>query len=302
VDNSRTLKSSATRRIVIGILGASFFAAHPLAADEDRWTVNFQSGGQAVGSTVVALHGDKGSVLVSVAHQGGDLSKSAVQLGNRTVSANFAGYDSVSRLCFFRPVEGVPVQAPKWQGKATVPQGGILTARSGKIEVLGKMEGWVYRIGGKVLPLALMKVNVGGTIPSPGTPLIDPSGTVAAVVFQKAEGERRVYAIPAEAVHRVAKDVALKGRLVRGWLGLSLRVENESPKIVRVFPGSPAGVVGIKEDDVISKIGGRDVSDYAEVVNAFFYVVPGESVDIEVRRGQNILAFTVVPAVEKPGN
>ncbi|HVJ45261.1 MAG TPA: S1C family serine protease [Luteolibacter sp.] len=286
----------------MGFLTAGTLCFQCVAADDDRWTVNFQVEGKGVGSTAVALGGPKGPVLVTVALHGGDLSQSAVQLGDRRISAKLAGYDAVSRLCFFRPSDAGAIKAPDWRPNAPIQKGSILTARSGKIEILGKVDGWVNRVGGKILPLALVRVGFGGTIPAPGTPLLDESGKVAAVVFQKGDNENCIYAIPAEAVHRVAKDITGKGRLVRGWLGVSLRVENEAPKIVRIFPGSPAADVGMKEDDLISKIGGRDVSNYAEVANAFFYVVPGEPVDIEVNRGGSVLAFTLMPTGEKPGN
>lgn len=286
----------------MGFFVAGVVCSGRLEADDDRWTVSFRPDGREDGSTAVAFQGTKGPLLVTVALQGGDLSNSRVRLGNQQVPARLLGYDPVSRLCFFNPADGAPVKVLGWRTGAGVQPGGLLTARSGKVEILGKMEGWVNRIGGKVLPLALMKVGFGGSVPAPGTPLLDESGKVAAVAFQKSDAEPCVYAIPAEAVQRVARDISTNGRLVRGWLGVSLRVENVAPKIVRVLPGSPAGLVGMKENDLISKIGGRPISSYADVANAFFYVIPGEPVDVEVSRGEIVLAFTLMPAAEKPGN
>lgn len=272
-----------------------------LPAEEARWTVSFQGAGRGPGLSAVALAGADGPMLVTVATQGGDFSSSLVSLGEKQVVAKVVGYDPVSRLCFFRPVDVPGLKIPEWLAKVPPQPGAMLTARAGKTEIVGKTSGWVNRIGEKILPLALLKVDFGGTTPVAGTPLLDRAGKIAAVVFQRGEGDG-VYAIPAEAVHRVAKDVRDQGRLVRGWLGVTLRVESERPRIVRVLQDSPAAEVGIREDDLISRIGARVVTNYADVANAFFYVTPGEPVDVEVKRGQNVLAFTLIPSRERPGN
>ena len=91
------------------------------------------------------------------------------------------------------------------------------------------------------------------------------------------------------------KDVCSGGKLVRGWLGLSLRAETQSPQVVRVLPGSPAAQVGIQPSDVIQNVGGHSVSDYADAANAFFYLIPGQPVQLRLLRGAEQLEFTLTP-------
>lgn len=233
-------------------------------------------------------------MLVAVAVHGVESGKLVVRLGGKPVQAKLAGYDPVSRLCFLKPVEAGVTKPADWLARAPDRTGVMLKAGGST----GRTNGWVKRVGEKVLPLALLRVDFDGPVAEPGTPLLDAEGKIAAIVFQKAD-DRAVYAIPAEAVHRVRKDIEQKGKLVRGWLGLSLRVDGDSPRIVRVLPESPAEDAGIQEGDLITKIGDRKISGYPDVANAFFYVVPGEAVSVSVKRGSRDLDFTLIPTVEK---
>jgi S1-C subfamily serine protease len=270
------------------------------SAQDQRWSVNFQSSSDTPGSGAATLPSGDDTMVVTVAGQGGDLTKSAVQLGGRPVVAKLVGFDSVSRLCFFKPVKADQAKAQIWLSRAPEKPGTPLNALTKEGPVSGRSTGWVKRVGDKVLPLALMRLEFDGRVPMPGTPLTDESGRVAAIVFQKGDTENSVYAIPAEAVYRVLRDIRKGGGLIRGWLGVSLKVENETPKIVRVLPDSPAAEAGIREGDLISRIAGRNIVDYADVANAFFYIVPGEPLSVTIKRGGELLDFTLIPMVDRP--
>lgn len=292
----RSLDLGPAKRAAFGILLA-IACAEPSLAEEGRFTVSFptrEEGADAL--TAVAVACGDGSMLVAVALHDADISKTVVRLDGRPVPAKFAGYDPVSRLCFFKRMPANPAIPMVWLAK--IPEKPGTELRSGG--VTGKTQGWVKRIGGKVLPLALMKVEFEGKPPVAGAPLVDAQGRVAAVFFQQSEEAGCGYAIPAEAVQRVLRDVE-KGRPPsRGYLGVALKVQNEQPQIVRVFADSPAADAGIRQHDMISRIGSRSIVDYADVANAFFYLVPGQPVDVTVKRDAEHLDFTLVPAAERP--
>ena len=258
-----------------------------------QWTVNFNGPGAPVATDAVAVATDAGGILVAVALHGAETGKLVVKLAGKPVRAEVAGYDPVSRLCFLKPLEEI-IRPVAWLSRAPERSGVILKAGG----IPGITDGWIKRVGGKVLPLALLQVNFEGAMVEPGTPLTDAEGKIAAIVFQKGEGNA-VYAIPAEAVHGVRKDIQKNGRLVRGWLGLSLRVDGDSPKIIRVLPESPAEDAGMQEGDLIVRIGDRAIAGYPDVADAFFYIIPGEGVNVAVKRGSRDLDFTMIPATEK---
>lgn len=262
-----------------------------------HWRVVFSAaaeGGKAFETTAVPLSGD--SLLVTVVLPGADPSKSVVQAGSRAVPARMMGHDPVSRLGFLKTEGPVTPRATQWLPSASGSGHGNFQALTAGGPVKCRGTGWINQIGGKVLPLALLRMEFEPPIPPPGTPVIDPGGRVLGIVFQGAGTGNAAYVIPAEAVQRVRRDICHEGRLVRGWLGLSLLAENKAPRIVRVLPGSPAARAGIKPDDLLLGVGPRRISDYPDAANAFFYLVPGEPVRVKLRRGTEPLEFTLTPA------
>ncbi|MEO7101534.1 MAG: PDZ domain-containing protein [Luteolibacter sp.] len=269
--------------------------AEPVAVSP-HWLVNFAAAanGKAAESVAVPVVGE--SLLVAVVTAGADPENPTVQLGNRTVAAKVVGHDPVSRLQFIQVADGISKKSFDWLNDAGEISNASLVALAPAGSIKCRTNGWVNQVGGKILPLALLRVTFGAAVPPPGTPLVDFSGRVGAIVFQDAGSGNTGYAIPAEAVRRVQRDICGGGgRLVRGWLGLSLRAEAQSPQVVRVLPGSPASSAGILPGDVILSIGSRQITDYAEAANAFFYLVPGQSVKVKVQRAADQLEFQLTP-------
>ncbi|MEO5917799.1 MAG: S1C family serine protease [Luteolibacter sp.] len=276
--------------------GACTFAgfAQPVAITP-RWQVNFPAtaNGIAVDSTAVPV--DDGSILVVVVAVGADPMNPKLQVGNRMIPVKVIGHDPVSRLEFLK-VEGS--ERPKqieWSDEVganasaalrTVEPGGAFKCRT---------TGWVKQVGGKILPLALLRVSFSRAIPPPGTPLVDDSGRVVGIFFQSAGAANSGYAIPAEAVHRVRTDLCGSGKVVRGWLGLALRADSQLPQISRILPDSPAAAAGARVNDVILSIGNREVTEYADAANAFFYLVPGQPVRVKLLRNAEQLELTLTP-------
>ena len=288
------------RRWSARILGMSFgFFASACFADpaavSPRWQVSFPAmpNGKAADSTAVPVEGD--SLLVTVVSSGADPGNPILQVGSRRVSLKVIGHDPVSRLQFLQVADGISPKSVEWLGDSGEIASASFVASSPGGPVKCRSTGWVKQVGGKILPLALLRVTFGGAVPPPGTPLMDVSGRVAAIVFQDAGAGNAGYAIPAEAVRRVQRDVCKGGHLVRGWLGLSLRAETQSPQVVRVLPNSPASAAGILPGDVLLSIGSRQITDYADAANAFFYLIPGQAVKVKLVRGVDQLEFSMVP-------
>ena len=219
----------------------------------------------------------------------------SLRVGNRSIPVQVIGHDPVSRLGFLK-VEGPPPIKPIiWLKEADISADTPLHAMAPGGSIQCQSAGWVKQVGGKILPLALLRVNFDQAVPPSGTALLDQSGRVVGIVFQSSGIGNAAYAIPAEAVHRVRRDICNGGRLVRGWLGLSLRAENPSPQVVRVLPKSPAAAAGIQAGDLLLTIGSHPVTDYADAANAFFYLIPDQPVRVQLRRRTEQLAFTLTP-------
>jgi S1-C subfamily serine protease len=264
-----------------------------------RWQLSFPASdhGASAESTAVSVGSD--STLVVVTTGGADVTAAKLSLGTRPVPFKVIGQDPVSRLGFVQADDSVPPKSMEWVNDAASYSNATLQVLGSGTNAKATSQGWVKQFGGKVLPFALLQVKFDQTVPPPGTPLLDNAGRVVAIVFQKSGSGTIAYAIPAEAVRRVKHDVANGGRLIRGWLGLAMRAESQIPQISRVLPDSPAEAAGIRQNDVLVSIGNRQIADYADAANAFFYLIPGQPVRVKLMRGVDPLDLTLTPTQPK---
>ncbi|MFD0892090.1 PDZ domain-containing protein [Luteolibacter ambystomatis] len=279
-------------------IGFFFLSAglHPACAQVAKWEVVFPAAAGGVPAKSIATPLEEGGMLVAVALPGTDATRPGATRAGQPVQAEVVGMDSVSRLCFLK----TPLASDRlaWAKTAPYTPGTPLHAPG---PVKARATGWVKQIGTKVLPFALLRINFEGAVPPTGTPVSTDDGRVVALVYQSAGNGDSAYAIPVEAVQRVKADVCGGGKLARGWLGLSLRAESPSPQVMRVTPDSPASKADIRPNDVLLQVGTRQVANYADAANAFFYLIPREPVDLKLLRGTQEISVTVSPVPAPSG-
>lgn len=288
----------SVRALFFAIALAPVSRAQPTAASP-HWRVTFQAAVRDASSESNAVSVGSDSTMVMIMAVGSDASTAKLLLGNRTVPHKVIGQDPVSRLGFFQANGSVPPKTMEWVEDSRNYSNASLQVSGADGIAKARSTGWIKQVGGKILPFSLLQVKFNQAVPPPGTPLLDNAGRVVAIVFQSSGSGNTGYAIPAEAVHRVKHDVANGGPLVRGWLGLALRAESQIPLISRVLPDSPAATAGIKPNDVLLSIGNRQITEYADAANAFFYLIPGQAVRVKLLRGVEPLEFTLMPTKPK---
>lgn len=105
------------------------------------------------------------------------------------------------------------------------------------------------------------------------------------------------FAIPASQARLIADMLIEKGKIIRGYLGLvpedlkkyeKAEMKVESGAIVRsVQNDGPAAAAGIKEKDVIVRVGNMPIRDQQDVRNAMLVNAPGTTVKVElIRNGE----------------
>ena len=130
-----------------------------------------------------------------------------------------------------------------------------------------------------------------------GGPLVNLRGEVIGInTAIVATGQGIGFAIPANMVKRVTAQLIDRGKVMRGWIGVSMQpltpelaqslgLEDTHGAIVaRVHPGSPAEAAGLQTNDIIVKFGGVFVDDYHHLQRLSSDAEPGTSVPIEVVR------------------
>ncbi len=94
------------------------------------------------------------------------------------------------------------------------------------------------------------------------------------------------FAIPVAQVLRAMDETLLDvDRTRRCWLGMRVRFEPEAIRVSSVEPGGPADLAGIRENDLVTSIGGRPVARGIDYGLQILKASPGERLEIGVRRG-----------------
>ena len=142
-----------------------------------------------------------------------------------------------------------------------------------------------------------------------GGALVDANGTLVGIntaIFSRTGGSLGIgFAIPAATARGVMESLVRDGRVTRGWIGVeprdlsaeiaeSLRLPVKSGVLITgVLQDGPASTGGVKPGDVVTRIGGKDVANTAELLNAVAALPPGSSTAIGVQRGDKSLEVTV---------
>jgi len=149
-----------------------------------------------------------------------------------------------------------------------------------------------------------------------GGALINIKGEVIGIntaIFSTSGGYMGIgFAIPSNMAKMVMDSLIQKGKVVRGWMGISIQtvtpelgkqfgLSNEKGALVgEVIENSPAEKAEIKSGDVIVEYDGNEVTDPTSLRNAVAVTSPGKIVTIKVIRDKKPLTFKVAIS-EEPG-
>lgn len=259
-------------------------------------------GGKATASTCVLVD-DEGTVA-SVVELQSDPAKAVLHVKGEKIPLKFLVSNPESRVALYRLPEasktvlGKPVA---FASSVDLDPADVVYPSKVDRDESARVVGRVHRFQGKVLPLAVLRLNHQGKAPAVGTGIFNQKGQLVAVVRQSVYNSMASsYALPAEVITRIAADYTRNSRVSRCWIGIIMDELVASPIVESVRPDSPASKAGLKKGDVILTIGGRKVDEYAHVVDAFYYLIAGETKKFKVLRGAKVMEFDVTPEVS-PG-
>lgn len=141
-----------------------------------------------------------------------------------------------------------------------------------------------------------------------GGPLINLNGEVIGInTAIIATGQGIGFAIPSNLAKNVISQLKEKGKVIRGWLGVS--VQTITPEIAAslglkdvsgalvtdVVSGSPADLAGIKRGDVIVSFNGKEIKKMLDLPRLVAETPAGKRVEIKIIRDgkENILSATI---------
>jgi serine protease DegS len=139
-----------------------------------------------------------------------------------------------------------------------------------------------------------------------GGALIDVAGNLIGLntaIFSQSGGSLGIgFAIPAKICQQVFNSILKDGRVIRGYLGITVQsVAQEdvfAPKqqgvvAVDVLSNGPAGKAGIKRGDKILKMNDEVISSASHLINYVAMQAPNSIVQLEIERDQKIMNVNV---------
>ncbi len=147
-----------------------------------------------------------------------------------------------------------------------------------------------------------------------GGPLFNMAGEVVGInTAIVAQGQGIGFAIPVNMAKEILDDLKAKGKVTRGWLGVSvqditedlaksMKIKDRSGALVtEVFEGDPADKAGIKQGDIIIEVDGKKVKDTHELLRLVAVLPVGKKASVKVMREGQLkeLQLTVAEREDK---
>jgi serine protease Do len=145
-----------------------------------------------------------------------------------------------------------------------------------------------------------------------GGPLFNMQGKVIGInTAIVAQGQGIGFAIPINMAKSILADLKTKGKVTRGWLGISIQdisddiaksmnyKSNAGVLVTDVFKGDPADKAGIKVGDIITEINGKPIKDSHDLLLTTASLQVGEKAKVKALRDGKEMMFQVVIAERK---
>ncbi|MCG5430775.1 trypsin-like peptidase domain-containing protein [Mycobacterium sp. MYCO198283] len=134
-----------------------------------------------------------------------------------------------------------------------------------------------------------------------GGPLIDMQSRVIGInTAGRDDAAGLNFAVVVDEMKRVSEALINNGKVVHPWLGVNTKTVSNAvasgAEVENVKAGSPADRAGIRENDVVVKVGNRQVGDGDEFVVAVRQLTIGQDAPIEVIREGRPVTLTVNPS------
>ena len=136
-----------------------------------------------------------------------------------------------------------------------------------------------------------------------GGPLLNSNGEVIGIntLIRSGPGAGLSFAIPINKAKEIAYQLINNGKVIHPMIGISLidesnfETNDNSVKVSYVVPNSPAEISGILINDVIIKVGNRDIKTASEVISEISKNGINKQIKIELKRKKKLIRLKVTP-------
>ncbi|HEX2441902.1 MAG TPA: Do family serine endopeptidase [Methylomirabilota bacterium] len=139
-----------------------------------------------------------------------------------------------------------------------------------------------------------------------GGPLVNMQGEVVGINTAIVAGGSGIgFAIPSNMARKIYTELSTKGRVTRGWLGVSIQPltsdlassfgakDTKGVLVSDVMPDSPAGKAGLKPGDILLEFEGKRTETPSDLQRAVALASPGQESKVKVWRDGSEKTFEV---------
>ncbi len=243
---------------------------------------------------------DPSGVIVTNSHVVGHASRITVTLSDgRELPGEVLGVDELTDLAVIRVSSSTPLPAVTWGDSRTVEVGDWIMAAGNPFGVGTSVTAGIVSARGRDIGAGpfddFIQIDAPINPGNSGGPTFNMQGQVIAVntaIVSPTGGSVGIgFAVPSEIARRVVEDLRSKGRIDRGWLGVSVRetpAHSEGVTIANVERTGPAYRAGIRPGDTILTVNDTKMETSTGLVRSIAAIPPGGAAKLGVRRnGQN---------------
>ena len=136
-----------------------------------------------------------------------------------------------------------------------------------------------------------------------GGPLLNSNGEVIGIntLIRSGPGAGLSFAIPINKAKEIAGQLIKNGKVIHPMIGISLideskfEIKNNSVKVGYVVPNSPAEKSGIMVNDIIIKVGNKDIEKASDVISEISKNGINKQINILLKRRNKFIRLKVIP-------
>lgn len=249
---------------------------------------------------------DPSGVIVTNTHVVGRANRISVTLADGTeLPARLVGTDELTDLAVLRVSSSSPLPFVPWGDSNRVEVGDWIIAAGNPFGVGISITAGIVSARGRDIGAGpfddFLQIDAPINPGNSGGPTFNMDGQVIAVntaIVSPTGGSVGIgFAVPSEIAERIVADLRDKGRIERGWLGVSVQDSGGSRAqrstagvaIANIDRASPAARAGLRPGDVVVAVNGTRVETAQGLIKAVAATSPGNAVRLTVRRGgQNV--------------
>jgi serine protease Do len=246
---------------------------------------------------------DPDGTIVTNSHVVGQADHILVSLADGTeLPARLIGADELTDIAVIKVDAGHKLPAVAWGDSEAMEVGDWVIAAGNPFGLGGSVTAGIISARGRDIGASAfddyIQVDAAINPGNSGGPLFNQDGLVVgvntAIVSPNGGGSVGIgFAVPASVASRIAAELRAKGRVERGWLGVSVTDLVTAGAAHRHLPGvavavvdraGPAARAGLHAGDVVIAINGQSVESSRDLIRTVAAMPPGGSVILLLRR------------------